>query len=396
MTAQQSDPPDYAEILRHLDIYDERTPPVLDETLRHARTQCPVAHSDANGGYHLVSRYADVATVLGDDARFSSRGGKSLPPHQVLDMPPLDSDPPEQREYRRILNPFFSKGGLAKHEPAIREIARQLIEKFVSAGRFEIIEDFASPLTAATLCRVILNLDDDALMDTARERVVAIGASNTAQAWVELTEFLTALIHDRKVGGHGDVLDAILSGSVNGEELTEEQKLGVVIVLVLGGLDTTRAEIACIARHLALNPGLEERLRNPNWVRSDLDEFLRHDSVVTAMARKVTGETELNGVALHGDDRLLIHYYSANHDAERFENPDELVFDRGRNPHVAFGLGIHRCIGSNLARLQIQIAFDELLAQVQNLRIADGADVTFGPGVSRMPVSLPLVFDRRP
>jgi cytochrome P450 len=125
-----------------------------------------------------------------------------------------------------------------------------------------------------------------------------------------------------------------------------------------------------------------------------MDEFLRHDSVVTAMARKVTDATELNGVALHADDRLLIHYYSANHDAEQFERPDQLVFDRSRNPHVAFGLGVHRCLGSNLARLQIQVAFEELLARVTNLRIADGARVSFTSGVTRMPTSLPLVFDR--
>lgn len=396
MTDQQSHTPDYADVLSHLDIYDAGTSAILGQALEHARTHCPVARSDANGGYHLVSRYADVTAVLGDDARFSSKGGKSLPPRQLLDMPPLDSDPPEHRGYRRLLNPFFSRRGLERHEPAIREIARGLIDEFIGSGQFEVVEDYASPLTAATLCRVILNLDDDEVMATARKRVVAIGEGNAAQAWVELTEFLTTLIRERKPSGEGNVLDAVLSGGIDGTPLTDEQKLGIIIVLFLGGLDTTRAQITCIAHHLAVHPGLEQRLRNPGWVRTDLDEFLRHDSVVTALARRVTGVTELNGVALGAEDRLLVHYYSANHDAGQFERPDELDFGRGRNPHVAFGMGIHRCLGSNLARLQIQVAFGELLARVTGLRIAPGAEISISPGVTRMPEALPLVFDRLP
>ena len=396
MTDQQSHTPDYTDVLSHLDIYDTGTPAILDQALEHARTRCPVSHSDANGGYHLVSRYADVTAVLGNDARFSSKGGKSLPPRQLLDMPPLDSDPPEHRGYRRLLNPFFSRRGLERHEPAIREIARGLIDEFIGSGRFEVVEDYASPLTAATLCSVILNLDDDELMATARQRVVAIGEGNAAQAWVELTEFLTTLIRERKPAGETNVLDAILSGEIDGTPLTDEQKLGIIIVLFLGGLDTTRAQITCMAHHLAVHPALEQRLRNPGWVRTDLDEFLRHDSVVTALARRVTGPTELDGVALGAEDRLLVHYYSANHDAEQFERPDELDFDRDRNPHVAFGMGIHRCLGSNLARLQIHVAFDELLARVTGLRIAPGAEISMSAGVTRMPETLPLVFDCLP
>jgi cytochrome P450 len=294
-----------------------------------------------------------------------------------------------------LLNPFFSRGGVAKHELAIRQVAGEVIDQFITTGAFEMVEDFASPFTAATLCRVILNLDDDDLMRTASAKVQAIGHANSAAAWLELTGFLTELIRAHRLGSRDGVLDAILAGSINDIELTEEQKLGIVIVLFLGGLDTTRAQITCIARHLALDQGLEDRLRNPSWIRTDLDEFLRHDSVVTALAREVTRDTELDGIGLHAGDRLLVHYYSANHDAERFENPEQLAFDRTRNPHAAFGLGIHRCLGSNLARLQIEVAFDELLRRVENLRVADGATIAFLPGIARMPASLPLTFDRR-
>lgn len=352
-----------------------------------------MAHSNAHGGYYLVAGYEQAATVLRDDRRYSSHGGKSIPARQLLDMPPLDSDPPEHREYRRLLNRFFSRAGLARHEPAIRSIARSLIDGFAADGHAEIVRDFAGPLTGATLCRVILNLDEPELMAQAQARVERISTDNTAEAWGELAGFLRKLIGDYQPGGRDDVLNAIMTGSVLGRPLTEDEKLGTVMVLFLGGLDTTRAAIACIVHHLAVVPGLEERLRAGDWTGSELDEFLRHDSVVTALARTVAVDTELGGQSLQAGDRLLVHYYAANHDPRQFPNPDTLDFGRDHNPHLAFGLGIHRCIGSNLARLQVKVAFDELLSRVRDIRLADGTEIEFTPGVARHPVTLPVVFD---
>jgi cytochrome P450 len=385
--------PDLAEILRHFDVYDPAASGLLNEVAHEAHRRCPVAPSDAHGGYYLVAGYDEAATVLGDTERFSSRCPKSIPGRQTLDMPPLDADPPEQREYRRLLNRFFSRAGLARHEPAIRDIARSLVKDFAGRGRAEIVSQFAGPLTGMALCRVILNLDDQELMRQAQERVEKISTGNAPEAWGELSGFLRALIENRPPDGQDDVLNAILSATVLGVPLTEDEKLGVVIVLFLGGLDTTRAAITCIIHHLAVNPGLEERLRATDWTRSDLDEFLRHDSVVTALARTVTADTELGGQPLKAGDRLLVHYYAANHDPGRFPDPDTLDFARGRNPHLAFGLGVHRCLGSNLARLQIRVALDELLAHVRNIRLADGAEIEFAPGIARHPASLPVVFE---
>jgi cytochrome P450 len=387
--------PDLAEALSHFDVYDPGISAMLTEVTHHAHQHCPVAHSDAHGGYYLVAGYDEVATVLGDTSRFSSRCGKSIPTRQGVELPPLDSDPPEHRDYRRLLNRHFSKAGLARHEPAIRQIAGSLIDGLAAAGHAEAVDEFAGPFTGAVLCRVILNLDDEELMRQAQERVEKISTVNTAEAWAELNGFLSKLMRDYQPDGCEDVLNAIMNGSVLGSPLTDEEKLGVITVLFLGGLDTTRAAISCIIHHLATTPGLEERLRDTDWTRTDLDEFLRHDSVVTGLARLVTADTELGGQSLRAGDTLLIHYYAANHDPARFPDPDTLDFGRGRNPHVAFGLGIHRCIGSNLARLQIRVALDELLSRVQNIRLADGAEIEFAPGIARQPVTLPVVFDPR-
>jgi cytochrome P450 len=386
--------PGLAEVLSHFDIYDPATSGRLNAVAHEAHQRCPVAHSDAHGGYYLVAGYDEAATVLGDTQRFSSACPKSIPGVQTLDMPPIDSDPPEQREYRRLLNRFFSKAGLARHEPAIRDIARSLVDRFAGQGRVEVVGDFAAPLTGMALCRVILNLSDSELMREAQELAEKISIGNAPDAWSKLSGFLRMLIRNHDPDGRDDVLSAILSATVFDVPLTEDEKLGVVLVLFLGGLDTTKAAIACIVHHLTVNPGLEDRLRATDWTRTDLDEFLRHDSVVTALARTVTVDTELGGQPLKAGDRLLVHYYAANHDPRKFESPDELDFGRGRNPHLAFGLGVHRCIGSNLARLQIRVALDELLSRVRNIRLADDSvQAQFVAGVSRHPVTLPVLFD---
>jgi cytochrome P450 len=388
--------PDYAEKLRNFSIYDEATVDLLDDVMDYARQTCPVAQIEVNEGYYLVSRYEHIRTALADTTTFSSRDGISQPVRQLIPMPPINSDPPEHNDFRRLLNRFFSKAGLAASEGAIRMIARSLIDGFIDRGEVELMSEFATPLTSATLCRVILNLDDQALTDTAVHRVEAISASNDANAWSELTGFLSDLMAAHAGSTTDNVLTTVLNGTVAGRPLTSDEKLGILVILFLGGLDTTRAAIAAIVGHLVQQPGLEERLRDPGWVTRDLDEFLRHDTVVTALARTVTRDTELGGQALRAGDRVVLHYYSANHDPAQFDNADRLDFERQRNPHLAFGVGIHRCIGSNLARLSIRVAFDELLSRVQNIRLADGADLRKLPGLTRMHQAMPIEFDRRP
>ena len=396
MTTTSDSAPDFAAILAEYDLHADETADMTDGLFEYARSKCPVPHSSAHGGFYLVTRYDDVRAVLTNDAVFSSASGKMVPPIQPVMMPPIDFDPPLQSEYRRLLNKYFSKAGLAKTEGAIRAIARQLVDGFIESGRIDVLEDYATPLTSATLTRVILNIDDEKLTRTAVHRVEAIGAHNEPDAWRDLTGFLLGLLAAHQPGPDDNVFQAIVSGRVEGRPLTEDEKLGMLLNLFLGGLDTTRAAITSIVGDLVQNPGLEQRLRDSDWVAHDLDEFLRFDSVVTALARRVTRDTELGGTQLHAGDWVLAHYYSANHDSARFDGPDQLDFTRDSNPHVAFGVGVHRCLGSNLARLQIRVAFDELLSRVENLRADDpDFEVRHLPGASRRPVfSTRVRFDK--
>ncbi|HEY3881813.1 MAG TPA: cytochrome P450 [Trebonia sp.] len=380
----------------HFNIYDPELPYVLDEVTDRARGKCPVLHTDQQGGYYLVTGYDEVAAALATPEVFSSKGGKSLPVVQTVDMPPIDSDDPEHHAFRKLLNRFFSKAGLAKHEPAVRQLAKNAVDSFIEGGKAEFVHEFAEPIVAGALCRVILELDDPGQEKQAVKLVNQIGETNSAEAWANVTGFISDLVTSYKPTGRDTVFDAIATGQVLGRDVTAEEKLGVVLVLFLGGLDTTKSMIGNILRHCARTRGLEDRLRDPSWTRSDLDEFLRLDSVVTGLARTVTSDTELGGVHLHAGDRVILHYYGANHDPAKFDHPHQLDFGRERNPHVAFATGAHRCIGSNFARLQISTAFTELMPRVQNIRFPAGVtDILWKPGIAREPMSLELLFDKR-
>jgi len=381
------------ELAKHFDLYDPAHSERLWEVVDYARSACPVVKTDADDGYYIVTRYDDLRRITEDPLTFSSveAGLRGTP----IRMPPLTEDPPTQVEYRRQLNPYLSRSFLSRYEDDIRQITRELLDEVVPLGRMEFMNDFAVPLTAANLARVILDEKNKERLRRATAIATRISAEGSLEAFHEISALAQEFLRERAEADteRDDVLSAIVHGTVDGRPLTLEEQVGATTVLFTGGLDTTKAAMGNIVRHIAANPELEGRVRDAGWVRRDLDEFLRLDSPIMFMARTVTRETELNGCPLKPGDRIAIHFAAANRDPARFEHPDELDFDRQRNPHAAFGLGTHRCIGLHFARLQIQVAFEELFARVTNLRIPEGEHVEVATGVVLSPERLPLEFD---
>jgi cytochrome P450 len=383
------------ELAPHFDLFNIEHVSRRWEVLGYGRQRCPVIHTDADEGYYIVTRYEDVRAVAEDPATFSSHepGLRGVP----IRMPPLTEDPPRHSQFRRLLNKYFSRSYLLRYEDVMRAAANEIIDSFIGTGRCEFIHDFAVPFTAACLARAILDDDNQERINAAVVVATRIGSEGTPEAFFDMAEHARSCLEDRAASGRrrDDVLSAIVSAAVDGRPLTAEEQVGIVTVLFSGGLDTTKGAMGNIAHHLATVQGLEQRLRDPAWVRSDLDEFLRYESPVTFQARTVTRDTMLNGCPLKTGDRLAIHFASANRDEAKFEHPDELRFDRERNPHAAFGLGIHRCIGAQFARLQIEIAFGEMLKRLTDFRIPAGEHVEMAPGVALTPERLPLEFRRR-
>ena len=386
-----------ADLAPHLDLFDPAHAERLWEVLAYARSACPVLKTDADDGYYIVTRYDDLRTVLEDPQTYSSEqaGLRGVP----IKMPPLTEDPPRHLEYRRLLNRYLSRSFLSQYADDIRETARELLEKLIPAGHFDFMTDYAIPFTSRNLARVILDDGNAERIQRAISIATRISGEGDPAAFFEISALAEELLRERAASDshRDDVLSAIVHGTVEGRPLTMEEQVGATTILFTGGLDTTKAALGNIARHLAEDPALEQRLRDPGWIKGDLDEFLRYESPITFMARTVTRDAELGGCPLKPGDRVAVHYASANRDDSRFDHADRLDFGRQRNPHAAFGLGPHRCIGMHFARLQIEIAFSELLSRVTNLRIPQDAHVATAVGIVLSPEHLPVAFDvRRP
>ena len=388
--------PDYEQLLGSYDMFDVDQERQKWELFSYARSKCPVAHTDADGGgQYLVTRYDDVRRVLEDPVTFSSSGVAPRPSPVLLH--PLDADPPLQPALRKILNPLFSRTFLLRFEPQMRASAASLVTSWLDVGEVEFVGDFAAPFVAQSLATIVFNEQDPTRMSRASEIVSRVAVESSDENFFDLAVLAGEYLAEREENpvDREDVLQCITTGEVNGRPLTEDERLGVLTVLFLGGLDTTRGAIAAIAYHLARDPGLEARVRDPKWIRQDMDEFIRLESPVGCLGRRVMADVELAGVSLHKGDQLLVRFDSANRDEAKFDDPDELRFDVGRAGHAGFGLGIHRCLGQHLARIQITIAFEELLARVTNLRYADpSGEIHWAPGIANGPERLKLAFDR--
>jgi cytochrome P450 len=383
------------EELSHFDVFDEEHADRRYELLRYAQQKCPVAHTDADAGYYNVTRFEDLRAVCEDPATFSSTqpGVRYVP----VRLPPLDEDPPLHKDYRQFLNKFFAPAYLKRYEDDMRALAHQIIDRWIDRGECEFVSEFAIPFTAGSLARVVLDAEGEERVGRAVHAVTRVALEGTPDTYEGVAMLAAEFMAEREAIGNArdDVLTALVKHSIDGRPLTMEERLGVVTVLLLGGLDTTRGAIANIGYHLASDPAIETRLRDPAWVQSDLDEFLRFESTVSVMARLVTKDTVLNGCPLQAGDKVAIHFNMANRDPDKFDRPDELVFGRDSNPHMAFGVGIHRCLGLHFARAQISMAFNELLTRITNVKIDPSAELKRTAGVSfPAPEQMHLTFDK--
>jgi cytochrome P450 len=388
---------DLAALLPTFDLFDAEHEDWKYRAFAYARRHYPVVRTETEltGPMWMVTRYADVRKVLEDPKTFSSQGGSPAP--TPIGLGPLDSDPPLHTVFRELLNPYLSRKYSLTFEDEMRSIARELVDKFVDRGKVELLGDFAGPFVSRVLASVVFKETDMAKMERAKEVVFAVTEDGTEEAFMNLgmlaAEYLAAATANPPE--ENGILRSLVTGTVDGKTLEPQQALGALCVLFLGGLDTTRSAIGTIAMHIALQPELEARVRDPRWVRNDMDEFIRHASPVATFGRTVTSDTEVGGCPMRKGDRVQVRFDSANRDDEKFPNADQLQFDPPRGGNAGFGLGIHRCVGMHLARVEITVAFEELLARITNLRFdGDPGDLKWAPGIANCPDRVPLTFEK--
>ena len=335
---------------------------------------------DGRGSW-VITRAEDQRRILQDAATFSSNRnlfekafGEPLP------MVPLEIDPPDHGLYRQLLNPLLAPKRVEAMAAGARERAVALIEGFKAAGSCEIMEDFALPFAVGVFLQFLGISDDrrpeflkwagDLLHGTPAQRTAAQGT---------IIGFIRDLAALRRREPVDDFVSFLVEADIDGRPLTEKEIIGIGVLLFVAGLDTVAAAIGFDLNYLARNAGEQAKLRaNPELVRPAVEELLRAYSTVH-MLRTATRDVEFNGIRIKEGDRVYCSSILANRDPREFPDANRIDLERKRNPHAAFSYGPHRCLGSHLARRELDIGLQEFLARIPPFRIQEGtAPIVYG------------------
>jgi cytochrome P450 len=368
----------------------------LHEILSHLRSQCPVARSDRHGGYWVVSRYEDVYHVAEDWQTFSSAEGLSIPalPIAVRNIP-IEIDPPQHRAFKRIISRYLTHASVLPWEDRTRELVTGLIDGFIETGKCDFIAEFAFPLPALSLFGMVLNAPPDELdyIGYLASKAHLPEDPDGPECWKALSEWVRTFVESRRHQPPvGDVVDAVIGGEVEGRAVTNDEVIGTIQNLILGGLETTASALGMTMIRLCEHPEIPKTLqRDPTQIPAAIEELLRLDGPLIAIARTAVQEAELGGARIEPGDKVLVYFASANRDTSEFPDPE--TFDPNRqNRHLAFGAGPHRCVGSNLARMNMRIALEEIVARLDDLSIQEGTELHFHATSTRAPREVPICF----
>lgn len=355
----------------------------------------------------LIARYEDVMWALRHPEIFSSEMSVELALGNERPMIPQQIDPPELGRYRRLLEPLFSRRRMRALEPEIRRQANELIDKFIDKGECEFNSAFAIPLP----CSVFLSLlglpytDLDKFLDM-KDRIIRpqtiTGDIDEMQevrkeAGSRLTEYFQNEIDSREGKPPGDdLLDAFLSFELDGEKLSREEILDICFLALIAGLDTVTATLGCDVAFFAANPEHRQRIvDDPLLLPAALEELLRWETPVTVVPRKLKQDTTVGGFEMKEGEIVTLLLGAANLDKREFSSVDEVDFDREKNRHLAFGGGPHRCLGSHLARVELQTAMEEWHKRIPNYQIKAGETPIYSSGIREVQY-LPLTWEMRP
>lgn len=420
MTMTSNERPPVSDWLQDYDIFAKeyiKNPfPIWDE-IRSAAAKgtCPVAHTPRWGGSWMPTRYQDLFDIARDIQHFSSRDVLVAPigpppedetiPEEERERyepgagggaPPITSDPPVHTWARKLLLPPFSVNAISRYEPETRELCNELIDGFINSGRADGAADYAQQIPPRVIASMLGLPKDMAGQFTEWVRgFLEFGLQNAtlgAENAGNIFRYLYEQIQARKESPKDDLITYLLNAEVDGEPVPENHVLGTCFLLVVAGIDTTWSSIGSALWHLAQHPEDRQRLINePELITNAVEELLRAYSPVT-MARYVAEDYEYKGCPMKEGDKVLMNFPAANRDPEVFEDPDKVILDRAHNPHIAFGVGIHRCAGSNLARMEMRVAIQEWLKRIPDFRLEDPDAVTWAGGQVRGPRSMPIVW----
>jgi len=375
---------------------------------------CPIAHTERYGGVWLPLTHDLVKEIAYDPTRFSSLTPvvQQLKPSEALledpdalgapigPVPPISSDPPFHADARRLLLPAFSPKVIDPLRKEVEEICNKLIDDMGDVDMIDAAVQYTQHIPVLVVAQMVgLPLSDaDRFRGWVDMVLGGIGAERSEERlaqFMAMDEYLTKHIEEHIENPQDDLTTYLLNAEIFGEKLSPRHVFGTILLLIIAGIDTTWSGIGSSLWHLASNPVDRRRLvENPDKIPMAVEEFLRAYAPVT-MARMVTDDMEFHGVQMKKEDRVLLPFPAANRDENQFANPAVVDLEREENRHAAFGLGIHRCIGSNLARLEMNVAIEVFLKRFPDFELDMTEQVTWSTGQVRGPRNLPFKIKAR-
>ena len=366
---------------------------------------CPFARTERRQVSFMPTTFEGVREVAGDVENFSSFSVSVTPTPTSYDEEGnrmrsiITSDAPRHKPERQLMLPFFAPKSVERYREHTRDIARKLIREFIETGEADFAEQYARQIPPRIIA-AILGIDPEMSDEftTWVQGVLELGLQDEEirEHYREIiNRFFVEEIKKRMENPGDDLISVLLQSEIDGEPVPMPVVRGNVGLMLIAGIDTTWSSIGSALWHLALHPEDRQRLVDePELIPIAVEEFLRAYSPVT-MARVATKDTMLGDREVKEGERVLLSFPAANRDPEIFENPEEVIIDRQKNRHVAFGSGVHRCAGSNLARMEMQVAIEVMLEMIPEFELTDPDLVTWAGGQVRGPRNLPMRFPNR-
>jgi hypothetical protein len=387
------------------ELYDPYSHELHDDpypVYRTLRDEQPLYYCEARGVW-VLSRFEEVWEAVHDQATYSSAQGVfpgmgEYNPDQMLPVM-IMMDPPRHTQLRRLVNRAFTRRRIADLEQEIRGIARDLVETLVDAGGGDLVEDFAKPLPTIVIADLLgVPREDRKEFRQWSDRMIQDNpddpeaAARAMEGGASLLAYFADLIAERRRSPRGDLLTALIAAEVDGERLSDDELFGMCVLLLVAGNETTTNLVSNSAVLFDQNPDQWRAIvANPALLPGAIEECLRFDSPVQALARTLTRTVVIHGQTMNEGDKVLLVYGSANRDEREFSEPDTFDIERTIDRQLAFGHGIHFCLGAPLARLEAKVAYSELLGHSPEWTVTGTPErMHSGPirGLLRLPVSM--------
>ena len=340
------------------------------------RARCPVAFAGRHGGQWDLLRYDDIVAAATDPARFSNAGASRYD----KPLPPLEFDPPLHGEYRRLLAVFFVPKRIQALETKVRGVAAEVIEGMLARGAGDLAKELSYPLPAIGLC-ALLNIPDEHWREikTWSENTLLMDSEHEADHEVaraghqKIIAFAKTMIEQRRrapMASDEDITSALLAARCGGEEMDDDLIARTLRILISAGHNSTTSAIGNSLLYLAQHPEAQDRLRkDPALLPTAIEEFLRCDTPVQEMPRWARQEVTLGGRCIAAGDRIGMFWAAGNRDESAFPQAEKYILDRKPNRHLAFGRGIHTCLGAPMARMEIRVALEEMLKRTKSFSL---------------------------